>query len=175
MQVMTNFVSDAVKYSGDNKYIEIKLNKTVSDAEYEKELAIHDFMITSADYDPGELSRDILPCPDNDNPYGLIYDHLGICLGYSSTFQLFMDLLGIECITVPGHSSDRSGLIEEHAWNMVKLDGEWYFVDTTWDDPVGGSPVRRYFNVTSQFLRENRHLWDEPSYPEATSTRFMNP
>ena len=141
----------------------------------EQERAIHDYMILTANYDTGALSRDTEPSPDNDNPYGLLYNHLGICLGYSGTFQLFMDLLGIECITVPGHSTNHSGEMEDHAWNMVRLDGEWYCVDTTWDDPIGGTPTHRYFNVTSQFLRNNRHIWDETGVPDATSTLYMTP
>ncbi len=43
----------------------------------------------------------------------------GICSGYASTFQLFMDLLGIEYVTVNGTSHNGTA---DHAWNMVRLD-----------------------------------------------------
>lgn len=137
--------------------------------DYEKELAIHDWITAWGSYDPEASSHapDATPNPDNDNPYGLLVHQVAICRGYSSTFQLFMDLLGIECITVPGAAGR-----EEHEWNMVRLDGAWYCVDVTWDDPSGGSPGHRYFNVTSQFMRGTNHQWDEEGVPEATATDY---
>lgn len=135
--------------------------------DYEKELAIHNWMTAWGGYDPEANSHapDASPDPDNGNPYGFLLHQVGICRGYASTFQLFMDMLGIECITVSGSSSR-----DEHAWNMVRLDGEWYCVDVTWDDPTGGSPGHHYFNVTSQFLRETDHHWEDGDVPEATAT-----
>ena len=102
----------------------------------------------------------------------------GICLGYATTFQLLMDLAGVECITVVGASY---GSTSDHAWNLVRLEGEWYAVDPTWNDPTGGENVageagsrlhHRYFNVTSDYLRDTDHQWDYLSVPEATGTRF---
>ena len=142
-------------------------------SDYEKELALHDWMVDYAEYDPGELSShpEEAPSPDNDNPYGFFQYRKAVCLGYSSTFQLFMDLVGIECITVQGTA--REG--EPHAWNMVRLDGEWYCVGVTWDDPVSSFPVgpeyhHAYFNVVSDRLRATAHHWDEANTPEATAT-----
>ena len=142
---------------------------------YEKELAVHDWIIEAAEYDPGELSSSPweTPDPDNDNPYGIFYSGKGVCLGYSSTFQLFMDMLGIECITVHGSARDD----EPHAWNMVRLDGDWYCVDVTWDDPVSRFPVgpelhHSFFNVVSNHLRATQHHWDEEHTPEAVATAW---
>ena len=142
--------------------------------EYEKELAIHDWMLAWGQYDHGTLSH--LPQEqagqDNDNPYGFLVEKTGICLGYASTFQLFMDLLGVECITVEGTAHSGTA---DHAWNLVQLDGAWYGVDVTWDDPSTKIPVseetaHRYFNVISAFLRDNDHQWEEDGVPEATGT-----
>jgi transglutaminase/protease-like cytokinesis protein 3 len=145
-------------------------------SDYDKELAIHDWIIKWTDYDKGVLSNapDAKPDPDNDNPYGLFVNKNAICTGYTLTFQLFMDMLGIECVTVDGMAHGGS---EPHKWNMVKLGGEWYCVDVTWDDPIGSSNTNiyvfhKYFNVTSDFLRENDHYWDESGVPEATATEY---
>lgn len=139
--------------------------------DYERELALHDWMIGWAEYDPGALTSGPIgePMPDNDNPYGFMTGRKGICLGYASTFQLLMDLSGIECITV--HGTAHAGTAE-HAWNLVRLDGEWYAVDTTWDDPVASfqvseSTAHSYFNVTDDFLRKHDHQWEEGSVPAA--------
>ena len=142
--------------------------------DYEKELAIHDWIVTWTDYDveASNNSPTAKPDPDNDNPYGLFFSKKSICSGYSSTFQLFMDMLGVECITVKGHARDME---TDHAWNMVRLDGDWYCVDVTWDDPIGAPPgylSHEYFNVTSQYLRDTRHLWEPGSVPEATATAY---
>ena len=141
---------------------------------YDKELALHDWMIGWAEYDPGALSSGPIgePMPDNDNPYGFLTGKKGICLGYASTFQLLMELSGIECVTVHGMSHAGTA---EHAWNLVRLDGEWYAVDTTWDDPVASFQVSEavahiYFNVTDDFLRLKDHQWDETAVPEANGT-----
>ena len=143
-------------------------------SDYDRELALHDWMIAWAEYDPGALSSGPIgdPIPDNDNPYGFLTGKKGICLGYSSTFQLLMDLSGIECATVRGYSHAGTA---DHAWNLVRLDGEWYAVDTTWDDPVASFEVpetmaHTYFNVTDDFLRQHDHQWDEAAVPKAEGT-----
>jgi len=119
---------------------------------------------------------DASPDPDNDNPYGLLINKTAICRGFTYTFQLFMDMLGIDCITIEGYSGYA---MDEHAWNMVRIDGEWYCVDVTWNDPAGtgGASLGReithkYFNVTSQFMRDTGHHWDSRRAPEATAPKL---
>lgn len=147
-------------------------------SDYDRELALHDWMLEWAEYDPGAISSGPIgdPIPHNDNPYGLLVGRKGICLGYTATFQLLMELCGIECLTV--HGTAHMGT-DAHAWNMVRLDGEWYAVDVTWDDPVSSVPIpvysfiaHRFFNVTSDYLRESDHQWDENAVPEANGTAF---
>ena len=138
----------------------------------EQELAVHDWIIDHAAYDESHTF------PNRSHPYGLLVEGQAICMGYANTFQLFMDLLDIPCVTVIGASG---GSREDHAWNLVQLDGDWYAVDTTWDDPLGsyvGIPAanekehHRYFNVTSDFLRQTDHQWDYDAVQEATGTRW---
>lgn len=145
-------------------------------SDYEKELAIHDWMIAWGSYDSNSASQipGFQEDPNNDNPYGFLAGKKGICLGYATTFQLFMDLLNIECITVSGTAYDNASA---HAWNQVCLDGEWYCVDVTWDDPTTNGPLsnnatHRYFNVTSDYMRTTRHYWDEASVPNASGTTY---
>ena len=148
------------------------INENMS--EYEKELAIHDWIIDWVSYDEeaNSNSPNAAPDPNNNNPYGAIFKRKAICSGYTSTFQLFMDLLGIECITIEGIYSATG---QEHAWNMVRIDGEWYCVDVTWNDPIGGSGYSRYiyFNVTSKFMRDTNHQWDESATPVADAGKLF--
>lgn len=138
----------------------------------QKELAVHDWIIDHASYDKTHSSS------NRNHPYGLLVEGQAICMGYANTFQLFMDLLDIPCVTVIGASG---GSREDHAWNLVQLDGDWYAVDTTWDDPLGSfvdvpaadeKEHHRYFNVTSDFLRQTDHQWDYDAVQEATGTRW---
>ena len=145
----------------------------------EKELALHDALLELGSYDRTVYAHATPQGrPDNTNPYGMLVGGYGICLGYATTFQLLMDLAGVECITVVGASY---GSTSDHAWNLVRLEGEWYAVDPTWNDPTGGENTageagsrlhHRYFNVTSDYLRDTDHQWDYLSVPEAEGTRF---
>lgn len=141
-------------------------------SDYAKELAIHDWITGWSSFDYGVFGRSAEDgfADDSDTPYGVLINRSAMCHGYSATFQLFMDMLDIECITVFG-TPGGNGV--EHSWNMVKLDGEWYCVDCAWDDPIGGTPGHRYFNVTSDDLRSGSiHKWDETAVPEATGTEY---
>lgn len=144
--------------------------------DFEKELALHDWLVAWGTYD-GTAYDDHRGRDGNTTPYGMLIGGYGICLGYATTFQLLMDLAEVECMTVVGASSDSAS---DHAWNMVRLGGEWYCVDPTWDDPSGDAPnwpqelkieiQHRYFNVTSDYMRETDHQWDYQNVPEATAT-----
>lgn len=147
-----------------------EINNSMSN--YEKELAIHDFITGWSKFDYSVFSRSSADGfkSGSDTPYGVLIDKSAMCHGYSSTFQLFMDMLDIECMTIFGIPGS-NGI--EHSWNMVKLEGEWYCVDCAWDDPIGGNPCHTYFNVTSDYLRRGSiHQWDESSVPEATGTAY---
>lgn len=145
------------------------LDEIISDGmdDYEKELAVHDWLVYNCTYDSGSLSAIPNPSENCDNPYGALINGQAICRGYTTAFRMFMGMLGIPCGTV--HSADTDG--EEHAWNTVKLDGSWYYVDCTWDDPVpdfDGRPVtHKYFNISREEIAE-RHVLPEGT-PETDS------
>lgn len=132
----------------------------------EKETAVYRWITghISYDYDHYDPKADL--SPDSSTPYNPLVEGKGICLGFSVTFQLFMDLLDIPCITVIGAAFSS---MEDHAWNMVNLNGEWYCVDSTWDTGTGRNNWL-YFNVTSDKMASTNHQWDYESVPEATAT-----
>lgn len=68
-----------------------------------------------------------------------------------------MRILGIPCETVTG-TGEQDGVSQNHAWNAIQIDGNWYQVDVTWDDPVPdekGRVIYTYFNVTDEIMRRN--------------------
>jgi len=150
--------------------------------DFEKELALHDWLMSVGTFDRSVYDpRTPQGADDSSIPYGVLINGAGTAVGYASAFQLLMDMSGVECITVVGAAFSSQ---EDHAWNMVRLEGEWYCVDVTWDDPVfSGYPpfysaqwwaerYHKYFNVTSDYMRETNHQWDYDNVPEATATRF---
>jgi len=79
-----------------------------------------------------------------------------VCSGYAYGFKFIMDKLDIKSITMT--SSLKSGVA--HIWNMVELDGEWFYIDITWDEKAGYN----YFLVGREILEESHILLD--GYPD---------
>ena len=132
--------------------------------DYEKELAVHDYIVRNVTYEKDNLDIFGEHSEHSVDPYGALAEGECICSGYTTTFKMFMDMLEIPCRSTVA-LSDRDN---EHAWNMVQINGHWYYVDVTWDDPVPdfeGRPVRhKYFN-TSKKIMMARHEWDSSDDP----------
>lgn len=70
------------------------------------------------------------------NLYGAIVETKVVCEGYARMFKYIMDGLDIPSILVSGTATNSDGQTELHAWNYVELNGQWYSIDVTWNDPV---------------------------------------
>ncbi len=107
------------------------LNLIPEDAtDYEKLLFIHDFIINTTSYD-FSAAQSSEYC-DARNAYGCLVEHKAVCAGYAKAFQFLMNSIGIPCGRVTGSIIGRG----THEWNYVTLDGQDYYVDVTFDDPV---------------------------------------
>ena len=141
-------------------------------SDVEKELAIHDYIIRNTAYDYAVAKQFDLESMSY-LATGSLVKSLAVCEGYTNGFNLLLNSVGIESSVVYGTANNGSGSVG-HAWNMVKLDGENYLVDTTWNDSSSFMPEStsyKYFNVTSQQLRET-HSWNAGYYPECTATKY---
>lgn len=141
-----------------DRYCDI-LSSTVSSSNPDviNELTVHDYIVNNVRY---VLDR------NSDSPaYDALFNGSASCSGYTEVFQTLMDMAGIRCIPVTGQAGGDS-----HIWNMVCLDGQWYHVDTTWDDPVGGDGTIRhnYFNITDDDILLDHTI--ESWHPAATGT-----
>ena len=93
--------------------------------------------VTTADGQPLNLYNGV----SVHSPYVLTrdgYDHRGVCQAYAGLFQKFADKTGINAIYVTGEGTN-NGKSEPHAWNKVEVDGQWYNLDVTWNDPTTGA------------------------------------
>ncbi len=141
--------------------------------DYDKELAVHDYIVENCTYDLG--AKAIIPHPGEhaEDPYGALIDGRAICKGYTTTFELFMEMLDIPCETVYyRHPEDSS---HDHAWNIVTINGSPYYVDVTWDDPVpdNGPRLTRHtnFNMSYDMLcYEHKPPESCPQTPVLTDT-----
>lgn len=98
----------------------------------------HDWLTRNNRYHASAASRDKDPAPWS--AISALDAKLSpVCEGYSRAFKLICDELGIPCILVSGSSTNSQSKTAEHMWNYVRLHGNWYAVDVTWDDPVTGS------------------------------------
>ncbi len=121
----------------------------------------HDTIITSCEYSE---------TANSDNVYGCLVEGKAVCEGYSRAMQYLCTLVGVKCIIVTGVAE------EDHMWNMVEIDGQWYHIDLTWDDPRYNPPIadyvsHTYHNVTTEDISVD-HIIDESNFtvPVADST-----
>ncbi|SEF78924.1 Transglutaminase-like superfamily protein [Caloramator fervidus] len=141
-------------------------------SDYEKVKVIHDYIIKNTKYDYLNVLNDTIPEVSH-TPYGTLINGVAVCDGYATAFNMLLSMVGVESKIVFGFAN---GL--PHAWNMVKLDGTWYHVDVTFDDPVvngGKIDVIRYdyFIITdSQILQD--HSFDMARYPRTGSVPYKH-
>lgn len=125
-------------------------------SDYEKIKFIHDYLIENTEYDSTLIQDNIY------NIYGALVSKKCVCEGYAKAFQYLMNEVGIDNTIVIGTGTNSSNQTENHAWNYVKLDGIWYAVDVTWDDPIiiGGGKLSnkskyQYFLKGSSTMNKN--------------------
>ncbi|OQB21948.1 MAG: hypothetical protein BWY11_02136 [Firmicutes bacterium ADurb.Bin182] len=148
-------------------------------ADYEKLVFVYETIIKNTSYDQTvyeivESDGDDSAVTDSASVYGVFVKGKAICEGYSKAAQYLLGRLGIECGFASG-TAKKDGVA--HAWNFVTLDGEPYFLDLTWGDPVcpdfpGSAVLYDYFCITTEQLL-NTHVPD-PAYPlpNCTAKRY---
>ena len=122
--------------------------------------AVHDWMCLNIAYDYENYQRDTIPY-ESYHVAGAMNKGMAVCNGYAETFQTFMAVQGIECSVVDG-----TGKGGPHAWNRVKVNGEYYYIDVTWDDPVPDQPgvvywYKYYLTKDSTFGGTHLSIEDE--------------
>lgn len=99
---------------------------------YEKEVYVHNALLGRIAYN--------LAAPLNQSAYSALVGRETVCAGYARAFQYLMRQLGVPCYYCTGFAG------ENHAWNIIKLDQDFYNVDPTWDDTDPNTDD--YFNRT---------------------------
>lgn len=128
--------------------IDIVANDVIRDviepnmSEYDKVLAIHDWICENVSYGTCDNNSD-------QDVYGALVLKRALCAGYAESFAYLLNKAGIKSYVISGDSIDRSGESVPHAWNLVYINRQPYYFDITWNDN-GKNATYDYFGVTSQ-------------------------
>ena len=122
---------------------------------------IHDYIINNTKYDQNRSDKNIFEYKSN-NAYGVLIEGYGICSGYTDSMMLFLEKLNIKSYKVSS---------ENHVWNKVIVNNNWYNLDLTWDDPVNSdgsdSLEHTFFLVNDDEMLQTAktdHTYDEDVY-----------
>ena len=160
-----------------NQILQNKTGNTFEDIKM-----IHDYLVDTINYDSSVSKQNIY------NIYGALVNRECVCEGYARAFKYLLDELDIPCVMIIGTATNSQGETENHAWNYVQLNGAWYAVDTTWDDPVvvgGGTASEeskyKYFLVGREVMDQDHspsgQFTDDGkifSYPNLSNTNYSN-
>ena len=140
-------------------FINSIIRETINDSmtTTEKIKALHDYIVTYSEYDNNYeqelklMGQGKLP---SNTAYGLYKNKLAICTGYADTMALLLDKIKVDNFKVAS---------ETHIWNVVKLDGVYYHIDATWDDPTNNifeTLNDKFFMISTETL----HEYDQESH-----------
>lgn len=152
-------MTEAVRAAADRILAKITPDMT----EYDVVKLIHDEIVKNCVYDENAQNRNFA--------YGALVDGRATCTGYAKAFNYLCNRAGIENTCAFGMAGG-----EGHMWNMVKLDGEWYEIDTTWDDSLSEGfedfIYYDYFLVTTARMGDRELFSYNIAKPLATGTKY---
>ena len=138
--------------------------------DYQKEKAIHDYLVKNVVYHHEALDSSSHTY-EAFNVLGPLLQKRGVCWGIACAFKLLCDYCEIKSFVVIGKSISQQDNME-HAWNMVKINGETFHVDVTWDlkDKGDISFCYDYFNLDDKLIRMD-HICENTLYPKCISIK----
>ena len=129
-------------------------------SDYKKEKAVYVYL-TKTMRGVDDVLTVVSPENENSNPHDVLKNGSAVCVGYATTFRMFMQMLGIECRVV--HSSNLT-----HTWNLIRLDDGWYHSDCYSDD---SGTLFMNFNMNDDYCSIN-HDWTRENYPAAEGKKY---
>lgn len=134
--------------------------------DYEKAKFVFEKLIQQVEYDES--------APNNQNILSVFLNRRTVCQGYAEAVSYLLRKLGIQSAVVTGYAKE-----EPHAWNLVRLDGEYYFLDVTWGNSryAGEGEAKQsiinytYLNMTTEDLKKTHRIETQIPVPECTATQ----
>lgn len=164
---------NASTYKSMKSKLDKKVNKLISATKsmnnYERVKYFHDYIVLNTNYVENNAN--------SHNLYGVLIEGEAVCEGYARALQYLCNKSGIECLFITGMSKD-----QHHGWNLVKLGGEFYHIDPTWNDPTGAPGdyiTYTYFGLTDEqisadhyFSNADRSVAHYKNLPAAKGTKY---
>lgn len=149
-----------------DRTVDAKLEQIITDdmSEYDKVLAIHDWICKSVEYKTVKNDSD-------QDIYGAFILNQAVCAGYAKAFSYALDKVGIESEVISGDSINRNGDSVAHAWNIVYIDDKPYYFDITWDDDYNDEVSYVWFGVTSSEFKTTHFPNTGYNWVEAEETQ----
>lgn len=152
-----------------SQYVADRLNELMQPnmTAIEKIKAIHDDVILKTTYTAQSNVVSV------HSPYAITQYGIGVCQAYALLTYRMLTAAGFETRYVTGEAGGVG-----HAWNLVKVDGTWYHLDTTWDDPVFQFGEHDedyigydYFLISDAQILKNHTI--DAGYPTASQTNYF--
>ena len=113
-------MKENLEAAADNCIMQISADAT----DYQKIKYVYEYLNDTVEYSSGSA--------DSQNIQSALLYRASVCAGYSKAFQYILNRMGLFCTYVTGTIKDGG----DHGWNMVRIGGNYYYVDVTWGDPV---------------------------------------
>lgn len=151
----------------DLAYNDFSMGMTPGMDEYHKVKYVYEYLIKNTKYAADPL--------DDQNIYSVFGKKASVCAGYAKSTQYLLKRLGFDASYVTGLVDGQ----QAHAWNVVRIDGAYYYLDATWGEIDGASSKEPQKNIAYDFLCVTTedllktHSIDESivKYPVLTATQ----
>ena len=136
-------------------------------SEWEKEKYVHDFICENVHYDK-------LKKPYSHEIIGPLGQGVGVCEGIAKSVKVLCDALGVWCVIALCGNCPEKGIKYRHTWNIVKIGGQYYHLDATFDNTLGaGAQIRYdYFNLCDKSVFRDHQPLIAPA-PECTDAQHF--
>ena len=171
VELLPEYLFDKAKIRDHQKALASRVDKLARPAmnmtASEKERYIHDFICQNVRYDK-------LKKPYSHEIIGPLGQGVGVCDGIAKSVKILCDALGLWCIIAVSEANPDQGVKYRHAWNILKLDGQYVHLDATFDNSLGHDGVIRYdyFNLDDKRLFRDHQPVIYPVPACAASDRF---
>ena len=154
----------AMKQELDSKVNELTFD-LANKSQYDKSVILHDRLAACVEY---------VSTANDQTAYGALVEGRAVCAGYAKAYQLLLHKVGIPGWYVRGSSKTvNSGQTVNHAWNLVSIDGKWYYTDVTWDDQ-GETTYHAYLNLPFATIEEDHTAIDFNQYLPVSNSYEAN-
>lgn len=148
----------------DASAAELMAGISMTDTDYDKAKYVFEILVQNVDYDAN--------IENNQNIISTFLSRATVCQGYACATQYLLQRMGIQSAIVTGTARG-----ESHAWNLICLNGKYYYMDTTWGNSRyldASSQAEKYVNynylaVTTEEITKTHQFSGNYPLPECTS------